>query len=79
VCLLLRLVQDDEGQACVLLFGGHRGDGVLLSDVWKGTVSWPNITWSLLHDPQTGTGQGGCRILPAARCTYCRQMHLKGL
>lgn len=32
-------MQDEDGRQAVLLFGGRRGDGLLLNDVWKGVLS----------------------------------------
>ncbi|PSC68385.1 galactose oxidase [Micractinium conductrix] len=51
--------QDERGRPALLLFGGRRQDGVLLNDVWLGTLEgWPVVTWTLLHDPQAGVGTG---------------------
>lgn len=48
--------QDEDGQPAVLLFGGQRGDGLLLNDVWRGALSlggeegsgWPSCRVSVL-------------------------------
>lgn len=35
-------------ETTLVLFGGVSAEGEELNDTWKATISWPNITWTLL-------------------------------
>lgn len=81
------LLQDEAGADQLLLFGGRREDGLLLNDVWQGQLAntsleggagnW-TVMWTLLHDPQGGTGAGACWLRePSGTC--CRACCLSSL
>jgi len=57
-----------EQETTLLLFGGLSAQGEGLNDTWKGTISWPNITWTLLrgrthdHLPTAATLEEGPQL-----------------
>lgn len=64
----LSAVQDPaSGEDRMVVFGGRRHDGVLLSDSWEATLRWPNVTWHLVRrgaeeDPQGGSTASGAGL-----------------
>ncbi len=70
-------MQDEDGTPAFLLFGGRREDGLLLNDVWKGTLSmtgeapWQGCRGGRNHSwPPRCIPRGGAQARLAPACCH---------